>query len=70
MLHFCFREWYLSLESHTQHAITQVQCCVSAILDPLLQLWTSRWCHGAKMVVSLARLSTRLASGVGALAGC
>ena len=32
----------------TQHAFTQGQCCVSAILDPLLQFWTSEWCRGAK----------------------
>lgn len=38
--------------AHTQHAFTKGQCCVSAILDLLLQFWTSEWCHGAKMEVA------------------
>lgn len=61
---FSPKEWDLFLEKHTQHAFTQGQCCVLAILDPLLQFWTSEWCHGAKMEVGLSCLS------VGALAGC
>lgn len=58
-------------KAHTQHAFTQGQCCVSAILDPLLQFWTKRvvsWSLNGGGV-SPACLSTRLASSVGASAG-
>lgn len=42
--------------AHTQHAFTKGQCCVSAILDLLLQLRTGEWCHGAKMDVAFSCL--------------
>ena len=48
MFTFLPKEWdfVLGKSTHTQHAFTQGQCCVSAILDPLLQFWTSEWCRG------------------------
>lgn len=48
MFTFLPKEWdfVLGKSAHAQHAFTQGQCCVSAILDPLLQFWTSEWCRG------------------------
>ena len=47
-------------KAHTQHAFTQRQCCVSAILDLLLQFWTCEWCRGAKMEVGFSRQSANI----------
>lgn len=57
MLYFSPKEWDSLSEKNTQHAFTQGQCCVSAILDPLLQFWTSEWCCGAKMEAGCSCLS-------------
>lgn len=43
MFSFFQRMGFLLRIAHTQHTFTQGQCCVLAILDPLLQFWTSDW---------------------------
>lgn len=42
-VHPCFPKKQ-GLFTQTHHVFTHGHCCVSAILDLLLQFWTSAWC--------------------------